>query len=99
SLSGYGQRGFGAVLLGVHTLAPYRQSYQRTSAAPQVKPPPIASNNNRSPRLMRRSASASARASGIDAAEVFPWRSTVVTIFPGAMPSLCAEPSIIRLFA
>src|SRR5215475_2682262 len=65
--------------------------YQRTKAAPQVKPPPMASSSRRSPRLMRRSASASASASGIDAADVLPWRSTVVTIFAGAIPSLCAE--------
>ena len=32
---------------------------------------------------MRRSATASASASGIEAAEVLPWRSTVVTILPG----------------
>src|SRR5580700_10779542 len=73
--------------------------YQRTSAAPQVKPPPMASSSRRSPRLMRRSATASASASGIEAAEVLPWRSTVTTILPGGMPSLWAEPSIMRLLA
>ena len=38
-------------------------------------------------------------ASGIEAAEVLPCRSTVTTTFSGAMPSLCAEPSMIRLLA
>jgi len=30
---------------------------------------------------------------------VLPWRSTVVTTFSGAIPSLCAEPSMMRLLA
>src|ERR1041385_3204259 len=74
-------------------------SHQRTRAAPQVKPPPIASNNTRSPRLMRPSFTATSSASGIEAADVLPCRSTVVTTFSGAMPSLCAEPSMMRLLA
>ena len=45
-------------------------AYQRTMAAPQVKPPPIASINIRSPFLMRPSVMATSRAKGIDAAEV-----------------------------
>src|SRR6266700_451244 len=73
--------------------------YHRSSAAPQVKPPPMASKSTRSPRLMRRSATASASASGIEAADVLPWRSSVITTFSGAMPSLCAEPSMMRLLA
>ena len=47
-------------------------AYQRISVAPQVKPPPMASSITRSPRLMRRSCTASASASGIEAAEVLP---------------------------
>ena len=45
-------------------------AYQRTSAEPQVKPPPMASISTRSPGLMRPSWTASASASGIEAAEV-----------------------------
>src|ERR1700733_9294532 len=73
--------------------------YHRSSAAPQVKPPPIASSKSKSPRLIRRSATASASASGIEAAEVLPCLSTVLTILVGAMPSLWADPSIMRLLA
>jgi hypothetical protein len=47
-------------------------AYHRISVAPQVKPPPMASSITRSPRLMRRSATASLSASGIEAAEVLP---------------------------
>jgi len=48
------------------------KAHQRNNAEPQVKPPPIASSRMRLPRFMRRSATASASASGIEAAEVFP---------------------------
>ena len=51
-------------------------AHHRTSAAPQVKPPPIASSSTRSPRLMRPSVTATQSASGIEAADVLPWRST-----------------------
>ena len=43
----------------------------RTSAEPQVNPPPSASSNTRSPRRMRPSLHASAKASGTEAADVF----------------------------
>ena len=46
--------------------------HHRIRVAPQVKPPPMASSITRSPRLMRRSATASVSASGIEAAEVLP---------------------------
>src|SRR6202051_3111001 len=62
---------------GFSRAARVARTYQRTSAAPQVKPPPMASSSKRSPRLMRRSATASASASGIEAAEGLPWRYTV----------------------
>src|SRR5215813_2444137 len=52
--------------------SPAVSHYHRTSVAPQVKPPPMASSSTRSPRLMRRSATASASASGIEAADVLP---------------------------
>ena len=55
--------------------------YQRSSTAPQVKPPPIASSSTRSPFLMRPSATATESASGTEAADVLPCRSTVVTTF------------------
>src|SRR5437016_12456396 len=73
--------------------------YQRTRAEPQVNPPPIASKRIKLPDLMRPSATAAQSASGIEAAEVLPWRSTVETTFCGAICSLCAEASMIRLFA
>src|SRR5215510_12370443 len=52
SLTGYGQRGRSAK----HNVLPYHLTW----TAPQVKPPPMASSSTRSPRLMRRSATASA---------------------------------------
>ena len=41
--------------------------YQRSRAAPQVRPPPIASSSTRSPRLMRPSLTATSSASGTEA--------------------------------
>src|SRR5436853_536281 len=73
--------------------------YQRSSVAPQVKPPPIASSRMRSPFLMRPSATATDSASGIDAADVLPCLSTVMTTFSGAMPSFTADASMMRLLA
>src|SRR4029077_3307061 len=64
--------------------------YQRSRTDPQVKPPPIASSMTRSPGLMRPSAMPTERASGIEAAEVLPCRSTVRTTFSGASPSFLA---------
>ena len=54
-----------------------RPFHQRTSAEPQVKPPPMASSSTRSPFLMRPSLTATLSASGIEAAEVLPCWSTV----------------------
>ena len=54
-------------------------NHQRSSAEPQVKPPPIASSMTRCPGLMRPSATATSSASGMEAAEVLPCRSTVET--------------------
>ncbi len=51
----------------------------------------MASSMTRSPRLMRPSATAAVSASGIEAAEVLPCWSTVVTTFSGAMPSFLAR--------
>src|SRR5262245_10206110 len=78
---------------------PPRSAYHRISVAPQVKPPPMASSITRSPRLMRRSCTASASASGIEAAEVLPWRSSVSTTCSGLSPSFLATPSMMRLLA
>src|ERR1700704_2036384 len=77
----------------------FSAAYQRNSAEPQVKPPPMASSSTRSPFFTRPSATATDNASGIDAAEVLPCRSTVSTTFCGAICSLCAEASMIRLLA
>jgi len=68
------------ILIGIVALR-----YQRTSAEPQVKPPPMASNSTRSPFFTRPSLTATASASGIDAADVLPCRSTVNTTFCGAI--------------
>src|SRR6202035_205223 len=59
----------------------------------------MASSSTRSPFLTRPSATATDSARGIDAAEVLPCRSTVKTTFCGAICSLCAEASMIRLLA
>ncbi len=65
--------------------------YIRTSAEPQVRPPPSASSSTRSPRLMRPSRHASASASGTEAADVLACRSTVTTTRSCASPSLRAH--------
>ena len=67
---------------------PAQAPLHRTSDAPQVKPPPMASNITRSPFLMRPSAMPAQSASGIEAAEVLPCLSTVMTTLAGSMPSL-----------
>ncbi len=48
---------------------------------------------------MRPSPTASAKASGIEAAEVLAWRSIVMTIFSGPSPSLRPIASMMRLLA
>lgn len=45
--------------------------HTRSTQAPHVKPPPIASNTMRSPCFMRPSRTATSSASGTDAADVF----------------------------
>ena len=69
------------------------------AGSPQVIPPPMASNRSRSPRLTRPSCTASVRASGIDAAEVFAWRSTVTMTRSTSRPSLLATLSMMRTLA
>src|SRR4029453_19644142 len=67
--------------------------YQRTSTAPQVKPPPIASISTMSPALIRPSLAATSRASGMDAAEVLPWESRVITTRSIGIQKFRAAPS------
>src|SRR5262249_54062024 len=90
SLGRSGQRGAAGRFPGNH---------QRTSVAPQVKPPPIASSMTSSPCLMRPSATATVSASGIDAAEVLPCLATVLTTLLDAIPSFLAESSMMRWLA
>src|SRR5260221_1602999 len=78
---------------------PLLGAYQRTRLAPQVKPPPIASIRTRWPGRMRPSPTASASASGIDAAEVFACRSMVTTTLLPSSPSLRPMLSMMRRFA
>ena len=66
---------------------------------PQVNPPPMASISTSWPGWMRPSAAASAKARGIEAAEVLAWRSTVTTTFSAGRPSLRPMASMIRRFA
>ncbi len=73
------------------------QNLRRT--APQVKPPPTPSSIKVSPRLMRPSRTAASSASGIEAAEVLPWRSTVVMTFSIGRPSFFAVDWMMRIFA
>ena len=68
-----------------------QRAYQRNRLAPQLKPPPSASISTRSPRLIRPSATAASRASGIEAAEVLAWRSMVRTTFSGGRPSFAPD--------
>ena len=67
--------------------------------APHVRPPPMASSKTTCPCRMRPSATAASRASGIDAADVFAWRSTVSTTLSLDSPSLRPVPSMMRLLA
>src|SRR3546814_18776042 len=78
---------------------PKLRRYQRTSPDPQVKPPPIASSRTRSPSRIRLSPTATARARGIDAAEVLVCSSIVTTTRSSPIPCLRAVPSPIRLLA
>ena len=56
-----------------HSDAAARSYYHLTSTDPHVNPPPMASRSTRCPCLIRPSLQATSNASGIDAAEVFPW--------------------------
>ena len=73
--------------------------YIRTSAAPQVKPPPKATRRTLSPRRMRPTASASQSAIGIEAAEVLPYRWIFTKTFSGGKRKRFATPSMIRTLA
>src|SRR3990172_2372673 len=67
--------------------APWFSRYQRSSTAPQVKPPPMASSSTRSPVLMRPSERPWLNANGIEAADVLACLSTVMMMRSGSRPS------------
>ena len=69
------------------------------ATAPEVKPAPKATKTIRSPTLMRPESTASARARGTDAAEVFPKRSTLTKIRSIGKPRPLATASMIRMLA
>src|SRR5215204_5223726 len=73
--------------------------YQRTSEAPQARPPPMPSSSSKSPFLMRPSLTAVSSARGIEAADVLACLSTVTTTRSGGRPSLRPVPSMMRLLA
>src|SRR6266705_471422 len=73
--------------------------YISTIDAPQVKPPPTAWSMSLCPGLMRPSRTARSSASGTDAADVLPWRSTVTMSFEGSIPSFFTVASSIRKLA
>src|SRR6185369_6201805 len=86
--------------VGNSTLSRIAQIFQYLSAAaPQVKPPPIASSTTMSPRLIRPSRTAVSNASGTDAAEVLACSPTVITTFSAGRPNFWAVASRIRWFA
>src|SRR5665213_79914 len=74
-------------------------AYKRTRPAPQVSPPPIASMRTRSPRLIRPSATATAKASGTEAAEVLPCSAMVEMKRSAGRCSRRAVPSRMRWLA
>ena len=87
-------------LVGNSTIRRIFQIFQYLStAAPQVKPPPIASSTTMSPRLIRPSLTAVSNASGTDAAEVLACWSTVTTTFSGGRPNFFAVASRMRALA
>ena len=67
--------------------------------APEVKPAPKATMTIRSPTLTRPSLTASARAIGTDAADVFPYLSRFTNIRSIGRSSPLATASMIRMFA
>ena len=73
--------------------------YMRTSADPQVKPPPKASSSTRSPGLMRPSRTPVSSASGTEAAEVLPWSCTVTITRSIGRSSFFATAWMMRMLA
>src|SRR5690606_37602436 len=69
------------------------------TAEAQVMPAPKPTSRTRSPGSMRPSSAAAAIASGIEAEEVLPVRSSTVTAFSVGMPSLSQAESMMRMFA
>ncbi len=73
--------------------------WQRTTAAPQVNPPPNATIARICPGCTRPSLIASQRARGIEEAEVFPNLSMMTITFSGGIPMRRAVASMMRVFA
>ena len=69
------------------------------TAEPQVRPAPIPVISTMLPGRKRPSLSASARPSGIEPDEVFPYLSTFTTTFSSGKPNLRTAWSMIRTFA
>ena len=65
--------------------------YHRASTAPQVNPPPMASISTRLPSPGGAASNAWLSASGIDAADVLPCLSSVITILSGANAELLGD--------
>src|SRR5207244_4545700 len=74
-------------------------SVQRRSAEPQVRPAPMPVISTSFPGASRPAVAASARASGIEPDEVFPYRSTLTTTRSDGTPSFLVAWSMIRMLA
>src|SRR6478735_5200148 len=77
----------------------HRPPPQRRIALAAVIPAPKPTNSTRSPSLTRPDSRASARASGIDADDVFPVRCSTVAAFSIGTPSRLQAASMIRMLA
>src|SRR5439155_20265459 len=72
---------------------------QRATDAPQVAPPPNATNPIRSPGLGRPARASSSRLMGIDAEEVLPYRSMLITTLLSGTARRSHTASMMRRFA
>ena len=70
-----------------------------TTAEAQVRPAPKATKASVSPTLARPSSNASQKATGIEAAEVFPYLWMLTNTFSGGKPANRAAVSMMRIFA
>src|SRR4029077_14478209 len=74
----------------------HHHRHHRTTALPQVKPAPNATNRSSEPFPMRPSSSACSSAMGIEAEEVLPYLSRLTITFSIGMPACFAVASMIR---